>query len=593
MEQTSTLRAWLGRGPAIGHPGERADRAAAQQGTQGVTGPDRISTGSCNHVAQSRNLPCLPVGPASDQEGYLLPATGAAKHLNMARNLALPISLAACLICLPLMSHLNSFGDEGIPLNAADHLTGGERLYVDFFEFLPPGSFLIVQAWFHLVGSSITAMRGLAMLTVSAIAVLIYLCCREVLHQGVHRTSRSNMVSVMTALFWLAASPPIWLMEISHHWFTTLFSMMAALMALRGCCTTRPGFPSPHLLCGLAIGAATMVTPTQGVLTLLATTASLIGPGGIRRFAWLAAGCAAVPLLTLAYILYQGSFAAAVADILIFSATRYASIQALPYGDGGGLLHPLVLIHPLNFLLLAGVCWQDWRGCRHDRVLRTAAAFALAALVAAFPRPDLVHLGFTLPLALPLTAYCAIRLARTAAPTVTLVCTAAAIFLICQAALPLIELLARDRTHILTARGEAMFPFPDPAALVTRLAAEPASERVFFYPYMPMVPYLTGRRQVSRYDVFVPYFTTDLQYQEACTQMLQQASLVVVDWRWADTAFLHQVFPAMPDGNTPAKDALEAVLRSGFAPVWHAGSFEILRRIPEAARPGPACTGGT
>ena len=507
-------------------------------------------------------------------------------HTLRSANLALPVGLTAALICLPLMSHMNMFGDPGILLDAADRLAGGERLYVDFFEFLPPGSFLIVQAWFYLVGSSFTAMRGLAMLTISAIAALIYLCCREV------EVSRSNLVAIMAALFWLAASPPIWLMEINHHWFTTLFSMMAVLMALRGC-RAGPGFPVPHLLCGLAIGAAAMVTPTQGALVLLAAAASLIGRGGTRRLAWLAAGCATVPLLTVAYILHQSSLAAAVADILVFTATRYASIQTLPYGEGGGLFHPVVLIHPLNLLLLAGVCWQDWRGCRHDRVLRTAAAFALVALVAAYPRPDLVHLGYTLPLALPLTAYCAIRLARTAAPTVNLVCTAAAIFLICQAALPLIEVQAWDRPHVLTARGEAMFPFPNPAALVTRLAAEPASERVFFYPYMPMVPYLTGRRQVSRYDVFTPYYTTDQQYQEACTQMLQQASLVVVDWRWADAAFLHGIFPAMPDGGTPAKDALEAVLRSRFAPVWHAGAFEILRRTTEAALPGPACPGGT
>ena len=513
-------------------------------------------------------------------------------HTLRSANLALPVGLTAALICLPLMSHMNMFGDPGILLDAADRLAGGERLYVDFFEFLPPGSFLIVQAWFYLVGSSFTAMRGLALLTVSAIAALIYLCCREALNQGVHRTSRSNLAAVMAALFWLAASPPIWLMEISHHWFTTLFSMMAALMALRGCRAAEPGSPVLPLLCGLASGAAAMVTETQGALTLLAAGASLIGPGGTRRFAWLAAGCATVPLLMLAYILYQGSLTAAVADVLVFSATRYASIQAVSYGEGGNTFHPIVLIHPLNLLLLAGVCWQDWRGCRHDRVLRTAAAFALAGFVAAYPRPDLIHLGYTLPLALPLTAYCTIRLARTAGSTVNLVCTAAAIFLILPTTFPLIEAETWDHPHVLTARGEAMFPFPNPAALVTRLAAEPASERVFFYPYMPMVPYLTGRRQVSRYDIFTPYYTTDLQYQEACTQMLQQASLVVVDWRYADMAYLRGTFPAMPDGGTPAKDALEAVLRSRFASVWHAGTFELLRRTTEAALPGPACAGG-
>ena len=500
-------------------------------------------------------------------------------------NLALLVGLTACLICLPLLRHVNSFGDEGVWLGAADRLAGGERLYVDFFEFLPPGSFLIVQGWFYLVGSSFAAARGLAVLTLSAIAALAYLCCRE--------ASRNNLASVMAVLFWLAASPPMWLMEVNHHWFTTLFSTAAALMALRAC-RAGPGSPVLPLLCGLAGGAAAMVTPTQGALTLLAAAASLAGPGGVRRLAWLAAGCAAVPLLMLAYIVHQDSFAAAVADVLFHTATRYATIQALPYGDGGGLLHTLVLIHPLNLLLLAGVCRQDWPGCRRDPTLRTAAAFALAGFVAVFPRPDLVHIAFSLPLTLPLTACCAARLARTAARRAAFVCTAAAGALICCAALPLLEAQARPDAPTATARGDAMFAHATAsAALVTRLAAEPTSERVFFYPYMPMLPYLAKRRQVSRYDLFTPHYTTDLQYHEACAQMMRDASLVVVDWRWADMAFLHMAFPAMPDGGTAAKDALEAALRSRFASIWRSGPYEILRRTAGGNDADPACSGGT
>ena len=169
-------------------------------------------------------------------------------HRLRTANLALPVGLAACLICLPLLRQINSLGDEGIWLDAADRLAGGKRLYVDFFEFLPPGSFLIVQAWFQLVGSSFAAVRGLAVLTLSAIAVLAYLCCRE--------TSRSNLPSIMAVLFWLTASPPMWLMEVNHHWFATLFCTAAALMghcgaaapgkARRSCPCSADWLPAPR-----------------------------------------------------------------------------------------------------------------------------------------------------------------------------------------------------------------------------------------------------------------------------------------------------------------------------------------------------------
>ena len=36
---------------------------------------------------------------------------------------------------------------------------GGEALYRDFFEFLPPGSFLLVAAWMKVAGTGFAAVR--------------------------------------------------------------------------------------------------------------------------------------------------------------------------------------------------------------------------------------------------------------------------------------------------------------------------------------------------------------------------------------------------------------------------------------------------
>ena len=507
--------------------------------------------------------------------------TSRAANLGVANlgavNLAIPIGLIACLISLPLLHHVNWLGDEGVWLSAADRLRNGGRLYIDFFEILPPGCFLIVEGWSWLAGSSFLSMRLLAMLTVSGTASLAYLCCRE--------ASGNSFLSAGAVLTWLMAAPPDWLTAVNHHWMTTLLSMVAVLMALRGC---RPGTGAgPPVLSGLAAGATAMVTPPQGVLVLIAATVAFIGPHGDgtprgrwRPLAQLACGCAAVPLLLLAYVLWQGAFAAAFADVVVYNATRYASIQVVPFGAGGHLFHPLVLIPVLNVLLLAAVCIQDWRGCLRDRVLRTAAAAALAGFIAAHPRPDVVYLGYTTPLALALTTCCIAKLARTASRSFTLACTAVACVIAVFAARPLVAMQAQALTAVqtATARGAVAFREANAAAAVMRLAAEPASERVFFYPYMPMFPYLAGRQQVSKYDIFVPFYTTDRQYGEACADVLRDAALVMVDWRYADMERLRTIYPAMPVGHTEAKDAFEAVLRSRFTPIWRSGSFELLRR---------------
>ncbi len=512
-------------------------------------------------------------------------------HTLGTANLALPVGLAACLICLPL-HHVDWLGDEGVWLAAADRLRSGRRLYLDFFEFLPPGSFLIVEGWSWLAGSSFLSMRVLAMLTVSGAASLAYLCCRE--------ASRNSLLSAGAVLTWLLASPPLWLAAVNHHWMTTLLSMAAILMALRGC---RPGAGAgPPVLSGLAAGAAAMVTPTQGALVLMAAAVAFIGPrgDGAPRGRWLplaqlAGGCAVVPLLLLGHVVWQGAFSAAFADVLVHTATRYASIQGVPFGTGGSLHNPVVLIPVLNVLLLAAACIQNWRGCLQDRVLRTAAASALTGFIAAHPRPDVVYLGYTLPLALPLTTYCIAKLARTASRGAILACTVCACVIAVSAAGPLVATQAAESGAMQTgtARGAVAFRETNVAAAVTRLAAEPGGERVFFYPYMPMLPYLAGRQQVSKYDVFLPFYTTDQQYGEACADILQDASLAMVDWRYADMERLHTIYPAMPVGRTAAKDALEAVLRSRFTPVWRSGSFELLRRVGTDVGGEHPCSGGS
>ena len=266
----------------------------------------------------------------------------------------------------------------------------------------------------------------------------------------------------------------------------------------------------------------------------------------------------------------------------------------MPFGTGGDLFHPMVLLPVVNVLLLAGVCIQDWRGCLRDRVLRTSAAAALASFIAAHPRPDLVYLAYTMPLALPLTTCCIARLARIASRTTLLAGTVCTCIIAVAAARPLIEVQAAMPAAVqtATARGAAAFSEDGAAAVVTRLAAEPSGERVFFYPYLPMLPYLTGRQQVSRYDVFLPFYTTDQQYAEACTDVLREASLALVDWRYTDLEGLRTIYPAMPVGPTAAKDALEAMLRSKFTSIWRYGSFELLRRTGMDATAEHSCPGG-
>ena len=89
-------------------------------------------------------------------EPHTIPSRGRARALD---RLALVVTVMCTVaVCAPFFRYVQWFGDEGIVLNAADKILRGERLYGDFFELLPPASFLIGTAWMKLIGSSLASI---------------------------------------------------------------------------------------------------------------------------------------------------------------------------------------------------------------------------------------------------------------------------------------------------------------------------------------------------------------------------------------------------------------------------------------------------
>src|SRR5580658_8915138 len=76
------------------------------------------------------------------------------------------VGLVAAALCLPFFRTVFTLGDEAVLLNGAERMLRGSRLYVDFFEFPPPGGFVLTEAWFSIVGISVATVRSLVILTI-------------------------------------------------------------------------------------------------------------------------------------------------------------------------------------------------------------------------------------------------------------------------------------------------------------------------------------------------------------------------------------------------------------------------------------------
>ena len=156
--------------------------------------------------------------------------------------------------------------------------------------------------------------------------------------------------------------------QVSHHWFTTLFSMVAGWAALANVNYAQRGLQWP-LVAGAAAGMAAMVTPHRGALAILAAVPAFLN---LRRhraelISYVLA-CSLVPAGLLAYLIGHHTLAAAFDDVIRFTAGRYTNIQSVPFGFGSQN-RPLKYLFPLAALLTLLVYTRDWRTCLRDRLL--------------------------------------------------------------------------------------------------------------------------------------------------------------------------------------------------------------------------------
>jgi hypothetical protein len=211
--------------------------------------------------------------------------------------------------------------------------------------------------------------------------------------------------------------------------------------------------------------------------------------------------------------------------------------------------------------------------------------FAVGGFICCFPRPDIIHIAFAGTLACPLLAVCVQRLALPWPRAARFAAAGVILGLLVPSAITFAAnaQAAQKATKVATPRGKARIQgqagLPE---MIARIAATPAGDRYLFYPYMPLLPFLTAREHVSAYDLFVPGYTLGSQYREACVATMRDAAWVVIDRLWIDPAFLKANFPAMGDAAPAEVTAFERALERGFESAGRDGTFE-LRKRTEAA----------
>jgi hypothetical protein len=120
-------------------------------------------------------------------------------------------------------------------------------------------------------------------------------------------------------------------------------------------------------------------------------------------------------------------------------------------------------------------------------------------------------------------------------------------------------------------------------AMLNRLQSLAESDPIFFYPHLSIIPYLTNRVHSGPVDLFVPGYTTPVQYDEACRKGVSQARWVLWETRRDSDAY-RAGFPRMRDPAPPERVRRENAIRASSEIVGQYDGFE-LRRVEQSTLP--------
>ena len=389
-----------------------------------------------------------------------------------------------------------------------------------------------------------------------------------------YRILRSAAVSAIFTLAWVAMSQGEWT-QVSHHWFTTMFCMIELDALLRWIDKPRGlFFPA---VAGLAGGAAVMITPTRGALILLAGMAAF--SDAHRQFGAIAVyflAALVVPVLFVLHVSGQGALSVAFDSIIIHTFTRYAAIQGVPYGWGWNVQNvPLNLLFPAAVILAALHILRDWRAALNDRALHLFVCFTFAAFFGFLVRASTAHIAFAAPLIIPLLQTCIHPLFPPAGPLrLGIVAVTALVLAIPASVFLAIAYLVIESPELQTPRGRVKMLRPDARLMIERIKDLPPNDTVFFYPYSPLLPFLTERANPSRLDIFVPNYTTVAQFENECLSVTRSAKWIVIDHRTIE--FWEQNFPGMRHLSTPPERLeFERMLERAYSFAARDGDFEL------------------
>ena len=298
--------------------------------------------------------------------------------------------------------------DVGIIVGSASRILDGQVPYRDFFLFIGPVGPLLTAAWFALLGQGALSMIAFTVVVGVAIVLGTYWIARHLVPPR-WAVGAAGVSLTLGPLFWFT---------LSHHWFATLFMVLATGAALRA--NDRPTSLLWPLLAGACCSLAGLSHQGRGGLELFGLLAALWLFGGdgsrLRRVGAAVVGSALAAAVVLGPLAVLVGPATLVYSLISFVLSEYPKANQVSYlafdlvpsglsvsGLQGTLQSVLAFgalaVGPLGLVALA-LRARHWRAYgQQRRASRAVTLLALggAAWLGALYHPSAVHLGYVAP----------------------------------------------------------------------------------------------------------------------------------------------------------------------------------------------------
>ena len=483
--------------------------------------------------------------------------------------------------------------DEGIYLDGALRVSHGQMPYRDFFSITGPGTFALMAASFRLFGTTLLAARIPVVWDIGIITACLYWLASKL---------SNSLTAALAAFVYLTFATLVETAVVANHrWDSGAWAILAATLIVAAAENAVAGNPRARFSravsfgAGAAAGIAAWCTPPVALAVVALGACLLVYTAVKHLFVPYASGVAAAFTAGAIWIVSTGTLRAML-DSLLWSSSNYLGANRTWYGsvtDGyASLLRNTSGANAANTLLVLAILTLPatlplfsamWLWKRPSMTIVILLTFGFALVVSTYPRWDLNHLTWV---SAPFYALAAGLIASSPGRTVAAVRKTLAVIMLvvgCVCTALTIQQRLSEVTRA-TTLGKIHGRPADLDVLAMVQGRVKPSDTLFVFPYRPLLYFVTGAQNPTRYSFLQPGMFSVKDELEALSELQAHPPRLVLYSYISPEEYL-RIWPAS-DPRRLRMSGIEEFLRQNYRQTGQWSDLQLLqgRSLPLAVR---------